>query len=299
VTNAPANIHVGLHKTGTTFVQDVLEQNSSNLQKYGALFLRRDLFRSEIRSLVDSAAPGDFARLHFACQRLHELSQGFGRIIISEENMLGRLRDLLATPVYPELERRLAKWKTVLEGFDVKIFISTRCYAELASSAFAHLVKIGRAPSKSEMLRINQNVVRSYEGLVLRVVNCLAEAFPNAPLRVWRYEDFRYHNLHYVGKVAGSTIIAANYSIPRSTRSPSALGVRALQRLETINAPQSFRTVVRKLVLSLDVGLDRFSLFDQETRVALDALYQRDMTELQLKFPSVTVVRHPSGAPLV
>lgn len=155
-------LHVGVHRTGTTTFQSYLRRNRE------ALFdLRLAVWEPE--QLRGGLANGMFGQggpltpdkmrkagraaglIRLEIRRLERL--GVDRLLVSEENMIGSVRDNLhRLSLYSQASPRLARFAEVFGPHCSRIAISIRSYENYWSSALAYAVPGGLRWPDAELL---------------------------------------------------------------------------------------------------------------------------------------------------
>jgi hypothetical protein len=184
------HLHVGVHKTATTFIQGRLKGNLSKLNRAGIGFMPVLAFRNTYVKNLMKIDPTKF-RLEdhmdeFFPRGVPEKVRG---IIISDENLLGLCGAMLNSgKIYAGVRMRLAHLRKLLAGHEVTLFCAVRRYDTFLASAYC------------EGLRTNVRYI-TFEDFSSRVnwkaISWLTmlQKFENGlkpdDVRYWRYEQFR------------------------------------------------------------------------------------------------------------
>jgi transposase len=288
--NKTVNLHVGLHKTATTFVQDVLEQNYVEGLKNNVLYIPRKRFRSEVRHLVDKANAQALPELDIAKTRLDALTSSCARVVISEEGILGKYKELIGPHVYPNIDSNLKKWSYIFDGAMVNIYISFRSYADIYRSAFSHAIKKNKSLSgriNADLGLAKADAFKAFASLPIYVVDAVARHFPEATINIWKFEDFVGNELYYINKLASFPIVQRRYIIPKHTRSPSGAAIKKLIAIRAMMLPGFIKRNLSSHVLKKDRGSEPFTLFDEREKRQLDSMFDGDMQDLRKKYPDI------------
>lgn len=192
------HIHLGAHKTATTFIQNCLEQNKS-------LFLDRHIlcvtptftrngfmkcFRESIAGNAENQA--ELTEKMLAFIKAETLSYGFNDsqptlLVISEENFLGNFKSLIENGrLYPELKLRLATLAKTFDGCEISVFVSIRHYCEFYPSAYLEALRNGVHRMSFEEFMANATIL---ENSWLTMIDDICSVFDT--VKVWPYEKFR------------------------------------------------------------------------------------------------------------
>ena len=189
----PVTLHLGAHRTGTSTLQRLLSLNAAMLRAGGVAVwgperTRDGLFAGVMGDPGNATARRD-VQAHRAAGRIamlrSELARdGIGRLVVSDENALGGLREnLLLGRLYPSVGPRLRRVSAALPGID-RVVLSIRSPDMWWASAFAFLMTRGFAPPDAVTI---EAILRARRGW-RQVIEDVAEALPGAALTVWTHE---------------------------------------------------------------------------------------------------------------
>ncbi|MBF9034713.1 hypothetical protein HKCCE2091_10720 [Rhodobacterales bacterium HKCCE2091] len=276
------SLHFGAHRTATTTLQRMLGQSGRSLRDAGLAYwgprrTRSDLFHGLIGAGGSAADALPWARRRFArpagrvglaLSRLE--AEGVTRLVVSEENMLGSMRAVLAAErLYPDAGARADRLAGAFADRCRRVGIAIRCYDAWWASALAFsLLRGGPVPEPALLARLVRQP-RTWRA----VITDLARAFPDADVLVWSHEAM----------AARPEAVAA------------ALYARDLPRLSGTrdwhNAAPMAADMRRALAdLGADTGLvrdriGRFAPFDGPARRHMQAQYAADIAWLKTDAP--------------
>lgn len=116
-------IHIGVHKTGTTYIQSNLSAQREKLAEQGVVYIPQ----AELRSLVvQKLGWGWFVRRGIRRELLPYLDHR--RLILSDENIIGATLPVRGGVLYPYLEKRLRRLLRAIPSDEVDIVMSIRDY---------------------------------------------------------------------------------------------------------------------------------------------------------------------------
>lgn len=185
------DLHLGVHKTATTHLQ---RHWLSCGQVAGATAAIPPL--AEVRANltpvcnpppVKSGGPDDGEhRRKRAADWLHRWGQRAPALVLSDENIIGSSERLFAQrALYANALGRLERLAKMLEGHEVRVWLSVREYGSFLRSAYCETLRHGPyRPFRQVYGRLDLDS-RGWEHLVQDV----QQAFPAAKLVCWRYES--------------------------------------------------------------------------------------------------------------
>lgn len=279
-----AFIHVGAHKTASSFLQ-------SNLK------LHRDrLFEERSLGLVTRAAlmPSTFGQeVYEVSQRRHAetdvtnaakeslrhlLPEGDGNVLITNEDLICHLpiRDF-----YQNAEGAVRYLRTALNEFDMHVIFYVRKQADYLESIYMQLVHLGRRTRFPQFMKRATPVDLSW----LRAVEAMERALPPGRLHLRTLEQIRhlgevgfyrdFLSLCHVTNVDDFSIDEQNTKGRRANRSYSDLGMQIAQRVNPLLSRKEKKVLRRFLQEHFSTATHpRALLLDEEQRHAIFEKYQ-------------------------
>ncbi|MEO3414574.1 hypothetical protein AAFO92_07975 [Roseovarius sp. CAU 1744] len=176
-------LHLGAHKTATTYIQSVLAAERAALRAKGVgLILPGDLRR-------DTAPQDRQGKISDATRQLTAFAAdpAINQIVLSEENLIGSTgNNLRRNSLYPGLKRKLSRLPAPLDHPNNRILFALRDYGPYLSSSVTTAIRRGKVFDPEALRAGFLPFARSWAD----VVADLREAFPAAEIKIWRYEDF-------------------------------------------------------------------------------------------------------------
>jgi hypothetical protein len=280
---AEIRLHLGLHKTATTHMQDVLEAMAGRLAGLGIDAPARAALRG---AGFPRRLEGGAARMR---GRMARLRTGAPVLVISDERWLSGIPGALAPDPYPDPERQLAPVLPLLRAAPrLRLFVGLRDMGTHLPSAWCEALRFfPDTPPFEEVVAARLAAGASW----LPALGRLRTLLPEAPLTVWRYEDYRENARAVLAAVYGADPgPLPEMAVPSATRSPRAEDVAAACRVVAEGLPR--RDYARRVAALLDGGREgpRFALEDAGIRASLSAAYAADLDALAA-MDGVTLLR--------
>ncbi len=282
-------VHVGAHKTATSHLQKSLHRGADALAAAGVDFVRPADLRGAAASLPAwrRLLPGAAARA--LAEAVEAQRTGAAVLAISEEALLGEIRDVFADPPYPGLADRLGVLPRLAGGAPVHLFLSVRSFDRLWPSAHAEALRhYPPEPGRIEALRRRaRQAPPRWVDLTARI----RAAVPGARLQVWRQEDYSAHWPEIVAAYLGRPVPGLRPARPpRFTASPAAEGVRLAEADTRPLPPAERRAVVAPLYAAHPAGSGPvYAPFDAGEVAQLQAQYAADIAALRVEGTLVEV----------
>ena len=183
-------LHVGVHKTATSHLQQSLWRAEDVLADNGVRFYGPKYFRLPGRSLpalfglksgrAPRRPPQDQIRL---------LRKSAGRLVLSEENFIGELHLAEGPPMltrYPEAGDRIGALAEAMDCGGLEVFIGLRNPAAYLNSAYCQMLLGGQVMPMDQFKAKNPLDAVDWLDLVRRI----RQAPGVRHLTVWRQEDY-------------------------------------------------------------------------------------------------------------
>ena len=282
-------VHLGAHKTATTYIQSVLKERRTALEAEGvAVLLPGDLrstgvlgrSRSECVGVVeegDKTGP-DVSDL------LNDLAANPAtrRIVISEESIIGAPRSNLSTKsLYPDMIRKCRRLPVALNHPNVTFLFALRDYGSFFSSNVTTAVRRGNVFALDALRPAFLTLHRNW----LDVVNDLRQAFPAVTLQIWRYEDFGQNETRVFAKFADSLAPTRSRRVFK-TLSRDAMA-HILAQADPSKTPRELRPFIRASARDFPITQNNpaFSLWSEAEAAHLNRLYDLHWQEICETFP--------------
>lgn len=129
-------IHLGLHKTATTALQEFLQKNTQKLLANDVRYIPLQRMRAEVTPLFCHA---DKAKR----DRLFDLFHRFpnGKVLLSDENILGNPGDIASGVLYPFAKNRILSFCEGAGNCPVTLFLTLREPAAFITSIYCEYIR--------------------------------------------------------------------------------------------------------------------------------------------------------------
>lgn len=282
------NVHLGVHKTATTFIQAQLHDHRSMLAegriRYAGISAVRRSFTSLFDVLAWTDRLGAAATRPLLARRLDALIRGQGRgdtFILSDENLLGLISANYWTGrLYPGAHRRLRMLDSLLKGSEARYFLSIRRYPDYLTSSWLQLASRGRAPAFDRYLAKFRPGCRGWS----EIVADMAAACGPERLTVWTYDWLSADP----GRVFGLLAPGVAFTVPdeelRRDVLPSLTlkGLKVLEELRPHLSANELKNMARTLRgFPFDDPNPRLEIADPGLIRAYEDKYQADLDRIR------------------
>lgn len=284
-------IHVGVHKTATTYLQDTLALNQAASAAAGTAYWTREQFRGSMSSAISADSHQRKAKPSLLkailSRRSEDPAASLKRFVpdgynltISEENLLGGPRSAATGRAYYQAAQTLDVLKRALPDGEVEILLCVRSYAAFISSLF------GEAMRHGNHFELNEYKAKHLTSLGLwpRVVDSIGQVFPGAKIVVWRYEDFAKLENDLLARMSGlapDTIIKPARSDIWPSASSEAIRAFVTEGRELSSPQRRMRMLALQHEHPKTSSQSAFSLFDKNESAKLADEYAADLERVQ------------------
>lgn len=263
---------LGAHKTGTTFLQGILDASSDALGPAGTTYMSLDTFRDKY------TRPLLFKNFEEAPAPASEFPIGSSTTILFDENIPGLVQDAVSADagLYPQMEERVG---TVMEHLaytpDLILFGIRRLDGYLPSLYCETLKSTPFRLFPEFMEHVPKGL--SWHPLLVR----LAQMYPKVPLVVYLAEEMRGHERAFLSTLTG--VPAPALQVDESRERPG-FSQKAINRLKAVSKT---RTVERKdvgqMIREFPKSADNpgFAPFGPQRQERFKALYAQDRSLIQ------------------
>lgn len=195
------HIHVGVHKTATTYMQRRLRLGLAGMNREGIGHLPVWQFRNSFWKSFMELAPETFrVENHlgdFFAKKVPEQVRG---LVISEENLLGLCGQFVTTgKLFNGVRPRLTHFRKLFAGHEITLFCAVRSYESFISSAYSEGLRTNRRYTK--FVEFHDRI--HWPSLLWpRLLERFEDSLQPVETVLWQYESFRDHEAEIMSKLA-------------------------------------------------------------------------------------------------
>lgn len=293
-------LHLGAHKTASTYLQHRLAANAHVLSRHGITFVPPQEYRPAvhaaalpIRFLNNMHALRRQRRRHASYKLLAAAeTRGHTRFVLSEENLIGNPDRLMRGSWFYDRARKEIE---EIIGFTgqrpVQALLAIRNYADFYPSAYGEVLKLRGFMPFDDARR--HRIVEQTRGWPDLVADVLAALPTGSRLSVWQHEAMASHEQQILEQFVGRT--AAGDLDPLDDRPQQGVSARAIAHLHHVSARGA--RIGRKRLLRVikenpkRKGHAAFDPWSAEERRHLNARYAADLRRIAVNWPEVLI--HP------
>ena len=274
-------LHLGVHKSATTYLQAILGANLDALHSAGVDFVPLD----EMRSSITKRVPRLGLKLGSAVRSLLDRHSGYRRLILSDENLPGGSREIIDRTYYPAARKRVGRLLKALGCHNVEIMLSVRSYDDFVSSMYCECIRHGAFLTPAEYLRSLDTHRLNWSKLVRELCSLVGQD----QVTLWRFEDFDQVETQILSAMTGEMEI--DWATPSAAVRRS-LSQKAVDELCAL-VPHLSREEIAERVEAISGAMPKgrtnpgFRAFDEASAAALRSRYDRDIIAIRSEFPRV------------
>lgn len=245
------HIHLGVHKTASTFLQDCIALHRRELAFSGINWLGPAEIRDIVVRAVNLQSKQTNRQVHQLDYLRKKASLLFSEVkhantvVLSDENLLGGCRKAFCEAgFYPNLTQRMRALGSLLPIKATKIFLAVRSPETFATSAYCEsLLHAKQFINFSSYFAEARTSTLLWSELVYR----LRQSFQDAQIVVWKYEEFALVAEQILELLLGKEGAKMVLPLPISERnrpSLSALAVDLLEQTSGTVTPVDYKKLV-------------------------------------------------------
>ncbi|MDO6962698.1 hypothetical protein [Rhizobium alvei] len=278
-------LHIGAHKTATTYMQAKLALNVDLLAERGIRYDPLAKFRKNFTSILNDPELREKAYL----KRLRA-SISSQDVIMSDENMLGSPGNLVRSGVfYAQAKTRIRKVCRLTGVVNPEIFLALRDYAGFVVSMYSEYIRHREFMKFADFLELYQKSEFSW----LTVISDVVEAAPTARLFLWDFSSFRTLENTIFSQMIGFDASELQTPDGPVRESFSAPAMDVFETLAEILPAEEVRKTIGPVSRILPKG-DLYKAFDPlsaDMTASLKDAYRKDLEEISVRFPNVVFIK--------
>ncbi|MEL6992110.1 MAG: glycosyltransferase family 2 protein [Pseudomonadota bacterium] len=295
-----AVLHGGFHKTATTYLQRLLEDNEEWLGAQSVYVVPHLKLRKHITfpSQLDAYKTMKIKRrTRFSEEDLQGFQDTFfeeplackpARMILSDENLPGLPAHCVTTgKLY---EHRRAFFEAFAKRMPLPIsdaFFAIRNYADFFASSYVEYLRAATTTTPGHMDTpevVRRNVLGSLPNWK-RVFDDFEAVFPGVQIHIWRFEDFRALTPKILETFCGDGLDVSKLKPPKERNARPSASARAVDELVLMSELQGAGAMAEHAKTLQDMypqgdEYQRFDPWSAGERAHLTALYERDWQAL-------------------
>ncbi len=277
-------LHLGAHKTATTYIQRKFAQNRGVLKRNDLHFFKLEQLRKSFTPLVYGAGKENRA---FIAQ-MAELAAA-GDVIVSEENILGMAGELVKKGTfYPDAASRV---KLVVKTLNVSapdIYLSLREYSAFVVSMYCEYLR----HQKFIKFETYMDAFRESGFNWVKVIRDVRSAAPNARIYLWDFAKFRTCENQILSHMIGFDAAELNSQDESVRESFSQIAISAYEALGTVLEGKEHRKMLQILSVNFPRGeqYPAFKPLSQKEMASYQQKYAEDLEFIAREFEGVSFV---------
>ena len=293
-------LHLGAHKTASTYLQRKLAANEDVLTKNGITFVPPQEYRPAMLATAPSVPFLSKSQTLRRRRRRQVLSgmlakaqaRGHRMFVLSEENLIGNPDRLVrGTWFYDNAHSELRALARTVDQRPVRALLAIRNYADFYPSAYAEVLKLkGFLPFDAARRRRIVNQTRGWPELIEDIGKALPEG---SELHIWQHEAMKTHETRILEQFIGEAATDLDPLPDRPQQGASARAVAHLHHISSRGAKVG-RDRVRKVLHDNPKirGHAAFDPWSAEERAHLTDRYRQDLERITAKWPGTLI--HPA-----
>jgi hypothetical protein len=281
-------VHLGVHKTATTFIQSQLADNRAELAEKGYGVAGIWIVRKRFTNLFDRLSFFDpvwrFLTRPILRRRLERIIGKDGRsetFLLSDENLLGLISaNYWRGSLYPWAGMRVKILKSLFGAREAHYFLCIRRYPDYLTSSWLQMASKGKAPAFEKYLEKFPPEGRGWADIVADV----ARACGPANLTVWTYDWFTEDPARAFRLLAPGT----DFTVPEKELKREILPSLTIKGLNVINQLEDHlsRAELKRLgavirTFQFDEPNPRLEISDPVLVAAYDEKYSKDIEKIR------------------
>lgn len=289
-------LHLGAHKTATTYLQVLLERNVVALEQHNIGLAHPKTLRPMFAVAPRRNFPSE--RAHRISSRTWALNQVIDtavdlqrrRLVISEEQLIGSLRALMSgRGLYRDVQKELRAVTGALQDHPVRVMMCIRSYDSFFVSAYGQVLNGWKYLPFDARLR--ERLIQDNRGWP-EIIADIMQALPKgSTLNLWRFEDFPVlRNKILAAMIGGDAAESLQGYMAQPVPGPSAAAIETLQAHVADHGKienEQIRQILRRL--GKDKGFPAYQPWLRSETDAFRERYEHDVSLIRQLWPGALI----------
>jgi hypothetical protein len=277
------HLHVGAHKTATTYLQKLLKDNLELLRNNGIGYLDLQSIRDELtyklrNENIAELDSGELIKLFFG----RPVRTSDHTLIISDENLVGTCWQFLQSgQLYPTFEDKIRKVRRIFYGHEISLFFSVRSYDTFIASAYCEGIRnLGKYRRFNVFREMIDWETIDWPSIIQRMI----ESSGAEELVLWRFEEFRTRADDIVSRMTRgvSELFPEQASDELARPSFSDAAIKAVDVVDRVLGRDEANKVLNKMFKTIpkskkNAGFDPWS---EDEKSMMLSLYEKHMEKI-------------------
>lgn len=284
-------LHVGAHKTATTYLQNRLDENQDLLKANNIHYPH--IFETRKNLTYRASQPDN--NLNPFTQGLVVLKEKGVNILLSDENFIGGVDDVIAIGrQYGHARAKLERYCTLLDADDPEIYFCVRDYASFVVSLYCEYLRHFPYVTFDDYYEMFAKTGFSW----LDTVADLLAAAPNAKVKLWDFTHFRALEHVVLSDMLGFDSRPLKPLMESARDSFSDVAIRCIGALSEVLDFDKLRLISHEIARTFPKSAQypKFDPLSFHEVSRLTSLYREDLEKLKVLSPRLSIFS-PGDAP--
>lgn len=295
-------LHLGAHKTATTYLQTLLDRNAEVLRRnrIGLAHPKRlrPIFKSAPRPRYTTSRGRRIAARAWALEQVIGSARDLGRqrLILSEEQLTGSLRSVLqGRGLYRDIAREVRAASQALDGHPATVMFAIRSYDNFYISAWGQMLRgSGYQPFGADLRHSLLENGRGWPEVLADLMRALPRG---SELNVWRYERMRTSLPRILSRMLGEAAACEIEPFDGNPLpGPTGAAIRAIEahvKAHGMAEPDEIRRMFREY--GKEQGYAAHDPWTAEEKSRLQRRYRDDIAFIRELWPGALICDAPAG----
>jgi len=279
-------LHLGVHKTATTYIQDSLKRSIAKLDAHRIGYVPLE----EMRKTVTPNIRRKTAELRSAVAGILARFQGYDTLILSDENIAGGVNDPLQhNALYPNSRGNLERLLENLGGHQIEVYIALRSYDSFLASMYSEVLRHHPFVTFYEYTATLSGDDVSWHP----IIQDLTKVVNPSQMILWDFADFRQIGDQIFDSMLGAPLAAELDRPTGSVRdSLSAKAIAALTALRHALSNEEIKLLVGPIGQAFPKNSENLPYLPFPPKVVerLQKQYAIDIARIKADFPAIRFV---------
>jgi len=267
------NLHLGIHKTASTFQQEQLLVEFSGAQNKKITYIPLETMRGGITKAIRSLSVKRIKREITPYTNTQKL-------IISDENIIGNAQEILSGNIYHNTNKTIEKIRQAMPESDTRIFISLRNSCDFMASIYCEYLRFYPFMEFRDYMRNHKIENIKWSEIFREAITKNSES----SFSILNFDNYEKLKDKHLKELSFGAIQRVNPTIKASRKTLTEEAINLLSR-----SPKNSAKILKDLEETNYIHGQKFSPFTKKVKLESRLELRQDLYELS-KYKNVNII---------
>lgn len=265
------NLHIGVHKTATTYLQRQLKTSAKELEANGVSYINFPNNRDSTTYLIWKATKGNLIAKRKLIENLSPYIDSDNDLIISDENIIGGVDSFCNELLYKDAYSRVKLLKSIFKNHRLTVYITVRNPATYFPSMYCEYLRHHQFTKYKNFVEKQRIGQFKWSKTLYKLLNLST----GIDFKILKFEDFKYNKEYLLSKITFDKLSRFDDFIPVSRVTITNEAIKFLAK-----CGEDTPRILEAMDHTKYIYGDKFSPYQEERVFRLTNRYLKDIATL-------------------